>query len=248
MNLNGKIRVEGLDSVLELFRDLPPNVIGKLVKPAMKEAGNLLKGELYRRAKQQLAGAEGRGYRRKKPGPHLSDTTKTRAKTYRKGGTLFVAIGFSRIDGGGYHAHLVEYGHRSVKGGTLSTDKGMNAAGERFLKSLGWTKGDHESGTVLRGRNKGKPKILKGAWKLGNEVKRGKAFGALYLGKRLRGGGKLTGTRTKAYPMLGPAWQRMARPMLITIENELRKIGPEAVRLAKNKQKRLWRYANSSAG
>jgi len=244
------MQMDGLDGLMQLLRDLPPNVVGKLVKPAMTEAGKLLKGQLYNNALRQRRQAEARGYRRK-TGVHLSDTTAARAKMYKKNNVTFVAVGFD-YKAGGFHAHLVELGHRIVHGGSLEKKfqhllPNMTAAGQRHLTKMGWTKGDWESGVVLKGKRKGKPRILKGSWKdATGSVRAGGSFGREEGGVRVRGGGTVAGM-TRKFPMLGPAFQTMARPMIITIENELKKIGPEAVRLAQNKQKKNWRWISSSS-
>lgn len=241
MNTVGKVtmKLEGIDSLIALLRQLPTNVAGKLVKPAMQEAGNLLKAQVRMRAYQQLQAAEGRGYKRKKKGPHLYATAATRAKMYRKGETTFVAVGFD-YKAGGSHAHLVEFGHRIVHGGTLNG--GITAAGARLLRSHGFVKGDYAGPPVLHGRGKGKPRKLRGAWKdtATGKVREGSFFGKFFGGTRIRGGGKVGGM-TKAYPILGPAFSQMQRPMMIAIENELKKIEGEAVRLAGNVgQKKHW--------
>ena len=65
--------------------------------------------------------------------------------------------------------------------------------------------------------------------------------GDRFRGKQIRGGGTVHtkgGGRTRARPMIAPAFATMLRPMQIGIELELKKIEAEAVRLAKNTQKR----------
>jgi hypothetical protein len=227
------VAIEGLDGLIATLRALPPNVAGKLIKPAMQQAGDLLKEKTRQNAYKVLMAAERLGYKRK-TGRHLYETAATRAKTYRSGNTTFVAVGFD-YTAGGSHAHLVEKGHAIVKGGTL---KGITVAGKRFLHSQGWAQGDWVSGEVLHGKRKGQPRTTKGAWKFrGGGITLSTAFGTHLYGKRIAGGGRATGGRTSPKPMLGPAFDLMARPMLITIENELRKIGVEAERLAKNAHK-----------
>lgn len=238
------MKIEGLDALIETLRSLPPNVSAKLIKPAMQHAGDLLRSQLQWQAYKQLQEAEGRGYKRKKPGPHLWTTTATRAKTYRKGETTYVAVGFS-YQAGGSHAHLIELGHRIVKGGTLAkgtSPGGITAAGKRLLANTGWQQGNWETGRkILRGRRKGKPEIGKGNWRNIWTGTISKMAGALApTGQRIRGGGHLTGGVTRKFPMLQPAFEAMKRPMMIGIENELKKIEGEAQRLAKNPQKRQW--------
>ena len=235
--------VEGIEPLMNVLRKLPTNVAGKLVKPAMREAGKLLQGQLRSNAIKQLAGATSRGYKRKS-GKHLSASTGTRAKMYRKGTSVFVAVGFAYKEGG-YHGHLVELGHQNVKGGTLSVQgrkAGVTAAGNRWLAQHGLEKALMPK-FVLRGKNKGKlrkDKGVAGYQYVGQKAWLGMAPGKFYkvgdrvFGRKIRGGGKASGGRTRAYPMLGPAFQTMARPMLITVENELKKIEAEAVRLAGN--------------
>jgi len=190
------------------------------------------------------------GYKRKDNNPHLYQTAATRAKIYRSGNTTFVAVGFD-YTAGGSHAHLVEKGHAIVTGGTLSKRgpvmPGITASGKRWLRSFGLEQGNWETDeVVLHGKRKGKPRIAKGGWKYtgAKAWKRlGMQPGGIYhigmslAGRRVRGGGRLLGGRTSPKPMLGPAFDLMARPMLITIENELRKVGAKAEELAQNVHK-----------
>jgi hypothetical protein len=139
-------------------------------------------------------------------------------------------------------------GHRIVTGGTIGKSAGITAAGMRLLFSRGWDKGNWETAEkVLRGKRKGKPRIAKGAFRnafTGAVMRPGDTF----EGKRIRGGGKVLfrpergagALMTRPFPMLRPAFEDMKRPMMLAIENELRKIEGEAERLAKNPQKRQW--------
>lgn len=245
-------QLTGVSNVVAVLRQLPTNVAGKLVKPAMQRAGQMLTDKLHWNAFQQLQGARGRGYKDRDEFS-LYKTAGSRVKSYRKGNTTFVAIGFS-YKAGGYHGHLVEMGHRIVRGGSLPHGRSpgdITAAGSRYLQKLGWKKGNWESGVVLHGRRKGKPRINRGSWKgpLGDVI-----YPPEFMyGRRLRGGGVATGGMTRKYPMLGPAFQVMQGPMLAAIEQELRKILPEAVRLAKNMpqgfpSRMRWGSGKSSAG
>lgn len=222
--------IEGVDDVIATLRALPSNVAGKLVKPAMAEAGDILRQQTRWEAYRQLQGAERAGYKRKKPGPHLYTTAAARVKTYRKGETTFVAVGFDYRKGGS-HAHLVELGHRIVKGGTLAkgtSPGGITAAGLRMLFAHGWDKRKGR-GRKRRGFANAFTGEIIGA---GGKTKSVSTF---RWGKRLRGGGRLIGGMTRPFPMLRPAFDKMKRSMLIAIELELRKIEAEATRLAKTK-------------
>lgn len=263
--------LEGVNNVIELLRELPPNVAGKLVKPAMTEAGNSLRERTRWEAYRQLQQAEGRGYERKKPGRHLYTTAAARVKTYRQGNTTFVAVGFD-YRAGGSHAHFVELGHRIVKGGTLEKEHkqyatarsaavaallsgqdrlpGITAAGKRWLGQHGLVQGDYKVDRLGRSRTgKKRTRIARGAWKYTGErswlgmtpgqiLEGGQGPGKIgrqMFGRTIRGGGRLTGGTTREFPMLRPAFESMKRPMLITIENELKKIEGEASRLCQHK-------------
>lgn len=239
------VQIEGVDGIVALLRKLPSNVAGKLVKPAMQRAGQMLTDKLHWNALQQLQGARARGYK-DRDAFSLYKTAAARTKTYRSGNTTFVAVGFS-YKAGGYHGHLVEFGHRIVRGGTLphgGSEGDLTAAGKRWLTAQGWVKGNYTGSLVLHGRRKGKPRIIRGGWRDASTGKTvsGSFFGKKYLGRQIRGGGVATGGMTRKYPMLGPAFQVMQGPMLAAIEIELKKIGPEAERLAKNvgKKKHWW--------
>jgi len=247
---NGKLtaNITGVDALLRTLNSLPLNVSGKLVKPAMAEAGRLLSQRARWNAYKVLQGSEKRGYRRTE-GQHLYETAGARTKTYRKGETFYVAVGYN-YSKGGYHAHLVELGHRIVRGGTLErTGKlpGLTAAGKRWLKQHGLVQGNYKVPSA--GRKGKKLKTLRGAWryqgarawnKYGLTPGKVYQFGVGAFGRRIRGGGKVVVNKngnavvTRKFPMLKPAFEEMKRPMLIAIENELRKIGPEAERLAKS--------------
>ncbi|MFA5234972.1 MAG: HK97 gp10 family phage protein [Sulfurimonas sp.] len=251
-------QIEGLDALLKVLQQLPPNVSGKLVKPAMREAGDMLAGELHRNAYKQRVAAEGRGYK-DRDNIQLNKTAGTRAKVYRKGSGFYVAVGFDYSKGGS-HGHLVEFGHRIVRGGTLAGEgrtPGITAAGIRFMRSKGFIKGTYESGKVLHGKRKGKPRMVSGFAKGGN-VYKSSDIGMTVMGRQVRGGGRVVmkagagllsgGMRTKPCPMLGPAWETMKRPMMIAIENELRKIERTAVRLAGNVRGGVTGFGENSAG
>lgn len=223
------MKLEGMDSLLATLQALPTRVSNRLVKPAMQEAGSSLKDQLRWNAWKQLQGALGRGYK-DKDSINLYRTTAARAKSYKKGETTFVAVGFDYA-AGGKHAHLVELGHRIVTGGTQSKyqDKmpGLTAAGRRWLSQLGW---NYE---VLGGKGRKTRRAWKNA--AGAIAPTGQFSGEFFQGKRIRGGGKSTGGMTRAFPMLAPAFDTMKRPMMLAIEHELKKIDAEAIRLAQEK-------------
>jgi hypothetical protein len=254
---NGKItvKIEGIDSLLKLLNALPPNVSGKLMKPAMKSAGELLTMRARWNAYKVLRDAERRGYRRKQ-GRHLYETAGSRTKMYRKGETTYVAVGFN-YSKGGYHAHLVELGHKIVRGGTLDRGSGrlpgITASGNRWIKSFGLMKGRIPK-TALHGTKGRKRKdsktvgyqyIGKRAWKVSADktLIPGNWYetpGMTLFGRAVRGGGHVVTNKqggalmTRKFKMLEPAFDQLRRPMMISIEIELKKIEAEAVRLAGN--------------
>jgi hypothetical protein len=208
----------GLASLMKTLAELPTKISNKLVKPAMQEAGNLLAGQARANAWRQLQGALARGYK-DRDAVSLYATAGTRVKTYKKGETTFVAVGFDYSKGGS-HAHLVELGHNIVTGGTAQRTwikrVGLTAAGRRLAISR-----------IVYSRAGGEIPSARYVQKVLSAI-------PSFIGTtRVRGGGKLTGNRTRKFPMLRPAFDTMQRPMLIAIENELRKIEPVANELAR---------------
>jgi hypothetical protein len=180
--------------------DLTSKQIGKLAGDSLEYAAAPLESAISLNAMKILREAEARGYHRRK-GRHLYQSVGCRVKYYREGSSVLVAVGpiYNR---GGYHSHLVEFGHQIVKGGTLQRSghiAGLTAAGSRLLKSAGLKKrGSHWM--------YGEFKLVKGETIKGKKVKIGNTF----LGKQIRGGGRVKGT-VQGKPFAAPAYAAQRR-------------------------------------
>jgi len=178
------VQIEGLEPLLKTLAALPAATALNILRPALETAGGMLAAATRMHAMKVLRDAESKGYQRK-TGRHLYESANTRVKMYRKGatasgsgqgGTVFVAAGFA-LKQGGYHGHLVEMGHRVVKGGSIETSPerdefgkitrrghsaAITAAGRRWLESHGYQKGNYRIWSLGR---RGRRKITaKGAW------------------------------------------------------------------------------------
>lgn len=160
-------------------------------------------------AKSILAAAMARGYKRRR-GKHLFESIGSRLRVYTNKGTTFVAAGGLYREGG-FHAHLVEFGHKVVSGGTMARPgrkAGITAAGMRFLD---------ENKITTRQRRK------LGDYHVG-----------LLKNTKLRGGGRTTGS-AGPHPFLKPAWDATKENCLhIIIEEVKLKLIDQAVLYAQS--------------
>jgi hypothetical protein len=129
----GTVRIEGFEEADRLLAKIAdPAERNKAFTAGLRAAGNVVKT----RAKELVPKP---GYPGDKPGlKPLRDTLSVLVKQYSD---VWVAVvGPSRP--AGRHGHLVEYGHRLVKGGTSSkrSDRtpGLTAAGRRWVESQGF--------------------------------------------------------------------------------------------------------------
>ena len=99
--------VLGDKALQALLKELGPRIERKVTRGAMSDAAKPLVKAARRNAKaRKVTGG-------------LAKSAGKRVKTYTKDGVIYVAVGYLWKKGG-YHAHLVEFGHRIARGGTLS--------------------------------------------------------------------------------------------------------------------------------
>ena len=228
------VQIQGLEPLLKVLAGLPSKVAMNVMRPAMEEAGNIVASATRINAMKVLRDAESKGYKRES-GKHLYEAIGSRTKMYQKGGSVFVGSGF-QFKAGGFHGHLVEKGHRIVKGGTLLREgrqADISAAGKRWLESHGFvskstisvTLGGQKKKVVLgKGKDKltitlgGRKKSLKigkrGGWTdiaTGKFIKTKDITNARF-NQMLRGGGRVIADKsgadrmTQPRPMLSTAW------------------------------------------
>ena len=111
------VSLQGLQPLLSNL-DLTSKQIGIIAGDAMEFAADSLESTIQLNALRILRAAEAKGYRRKK-GKHLYQTIGHRLKYYKNKASILVAVG-PIYRQGGWHSHLVEFGHRIVRGGTLA--------------------------------------------------------------------------------------------------------------------------------
>lgn len=128
-------------------------------------------------------------------------------------------FGAQRVRGGG-HAHLLEHGHKIVRGGTLERPgrtPSLTAAGKRLLATYGLERAEGKAGR-------------KGAWRYTGKrpwPSRGLTPGATYrigrtlFGSQVRGGGRAMG-KVPGYPFFAPAWARVQSQIGSRLEAGLR--------------------------
>jgi len=134
--------LEGVDKVNAVLRELGPRIERKVTRGAMSGAATPV---------VKAARANARTHKRS---GGLAKSAGKRVKTYTKNGVVYVAVGYLWKKGG-YHGHLVEFGHRMVVGGTIRRDSGRTAAKSKRTGKRG--------GGRVAGRVKGYP-ILRPAW------------------------------------------------------------------------------------
>jgi len=222
------VTIDGLEPLLKTLAGLPSKVAMNVLRPALETAGSMVAAATRMHAMKVLRDAESKGYRRKS-GKHLYEATGSRTKMYQKGASVFVAVGF-QPKAGGYHGHLVEEGHRIVKGGTMARAEvrdefgqivkkartaDLSAAGKRWLEAHGYVSKSTRINVIGRGRKKILVKVGKrGGW---TDVATGKFIKTKDITnerfkQQLRGGGRvLTDTAgaarmTQPRPMLRTAW------------------------------------------
>ena len=207
------IKITGLEQLQENLKLLPQRVQNTVVRDALEAGGAVIAFAARMGAYRILRMAESWGYKRKK-GKHLYETIGTRAKMYRQGVTSFLAVG-PLYKEGGYHGHLIEFGHRIVRGGTLSKPgimPGITARGKRQLKTLG---------VVYKRRR----------WQTISGKVIGKKMGMKYRGFAIRGGG-IAGGMTKPRRFMAPAFDSRKYQALDKITAMMEKgIAREAAKL-----------------
>lgn len=222
------VQIEGLEPLLKTLAALPAKVAMNVLRPALETAGGMVAAAARMNAIQVLRDAESKGYSRKS-GKHLYEAIGSRTKMYQKGNTVFVGSGFLP-KAGGFHGHLVEEGHRIVKGGTMAREQVLNefgqivkkaraadisAAGKRWLEAHGFVSKSTRTGVIGRGRKKVLLKVGKrGGW---TDVATGKFIKTRDITnerfkQQLRGGGRVltneagAARMTQSRPMLKTAW------------------------------------------
>jgi HK97 gp10 family phage protein len=110
------VKLEGAEELIEHLKTLGPKIERKVVRGAISKASTLYVRAARKNARRILRQAEKKGYRRKQ-GQHLYETIAKRIKTYVKNGVVFCASGpRAKL---APHAHLLEFGHRIVVGGSV---------------------------------------------------------------------------------------------------------------------------------
>lgn len=248
--------VSGLPELKAGLEALRYRVQNKVVRKALEAAAVPITAAATANALRHRRQAEVRGYKDKDT-LQLNRTIGTRVKTYRRGGTLFLAAG-PLYKMGGYHGHLVEFGHRIVKGGTLAEGghtPGMSAAGKLWLRKVGLRAERESVESLSRNKKRGKRKWVT-KWRYRAEGVPGfnlprmhMRFGQDYdpedLARRyevrLRGGGRVIrkgffgrAARTKAYPYMAPAFAATKAAALSIFLEECKRGIDEAAKDAKN--------------
>ena len=85
----------------------------------------------------------------------LAKSAGKRVKSYAKNGVVYVAVGYLWKKGG-YHAHLVEFGHRIAKGGTLAAERANPRTGKTRRAGMSKRTGARGEGQIV-GRVPGYP-------------------------------------------------------------------------------------------
>ena len=111
--------IAGAAELVKMLTQLGPRIERKITRGAMTMAATPVVRQIKANAKGMVAG----GAKRKHGKPHLYQTIGKRTKTYAKKGVVYVAVG-PLYKLGGYHGHLVEFGHRIVKGGSIARISG----------------------------------------------------------------------------------------------------------------------------
>jgi len=237
-----QVVIRGLPEMQRALELIPKNIARGVVQDALSAGSQVICFAGKMNAYHILRQAEARGYRREK-GQHLYETIGIRLKSYRAGTTQYIAAG-PLYKEGGYHGHLVEFGHRIVKGGSMANKRGpgaITAAGARVLKSFGFKRGNYKIMSV--GRKAGARMITaRGSWKYkpnkkqaddltittavaffrkhvkasGKNIWEGRAIGEFAFGKRIRGGGRAVG-QTKPHPFMSTAFNSKKRQAMDTI-------------------------------
>ena len=113
--------VAGMREFTAFLRQFPGTMQRKVLRTALgKGAGPVMKAT-RKEARKVARNPLTPGYKRTS-GKHLYSTVKKRAKTYAKGGVVFVTAGFAWK--GGRHGLLVEEGHKT-KGGGMTRKRPM---------------------------------------------------------------------------------------------------------------------------
>ncbi|MFZ5829136.1 MAG: hypothetical protein ACOY3P_03575 [Planctomycetota bacterium] len=158
-------RLTGQEQLLRVFRELPPAVQRRVLRPTVTKSARPIAKQARLNARQ-LATPERRAERRRRGGgKHLYQTIITKVRTYTQRGSVTASIGPSYP--AGVHGHLVELGHRQARGGTLRMPKtsrrnkrdrnprtGMgrvigHVRGKPFLKPA-WDRTVHQAAGLIR--------------------------------------------------------------------------------------------------
>jgi HK97 gp10 family phage protein len=114
--------VMGERELRAVLNELGPRIERKITRGAMgAAAGPIVKAARKNARARKITGG-------------LAKSAGKRVKTYTKDGVVFVAAGYLWKQGG-YHSHLVEFGHRIAKGGTLKR-LGKHATGASKVTKL----------------------------------------------------------------------------------------------------------------
>lgn len=112
------VDILGLEETLAALKTLGAQVEREATKPAIQAGANVVTVVARAEAKKHSPGAAERKITRKMTDPHLFEKVAFRLRTYQKGNVVFAAVGEEAK--GAQHAHLVEFGHRMVVGGSVA--------------------------------------------------------------------------------------------------------------------------------
>jgi len=217
------VKIEGLDETIRTLKALGARIERKILRQSLGKAATTFKKVAKKGAREILAAAQMRGYKRKQ-GQHLFQTVTSRVKSYTKNGVVYCAAGPGKDLAP--HAYLVEAGHRIVRGGTNSKSgktPGLTAAGRRHIRKMGFTLGEYyewrgnKSSLSSRVRNrwvakKGMQNIATGQWF--------ERPGMHFMGSQVRGGGVANGV-VPPHPYMKPAWDATKGSMLSMIVGDM---------------------------
>jgi len=121
------VTIAGIDELNEAFRQMPENIVQKIVRRAVKETAPIFEWGVKRNARKHRDTGD------------MEKSITTVIKTYLSNNYVYAAIGPGGSDP---HAHLVEHGHRIVRGGTAKRSSGHKTGMDRRGKrGMGATTG-----------------------------------------------------------------------------------------------------------
>jgi len=241
MSANIVIDMEGFNKTINCLKKQGGVITDKVIKKAMREGPKVFIAAAKANARKHKN-------KKRKEGKHLYQSIGMRLRVFSKNDFIFVAAG-GLYQQGGYHAHLLELGHRIVRGGTLERSTKIDKSSylrqlkQRVFTRAGWLLGADERtqlpGITAAGKRWLNKLGLKNVGRRGvnlwqHEIT-GKRFkvGERFAGERVRGGGKLTGQMVPGYPFMKPAWEATKHRVLSAIKEEIKmNLVDQAVALA----------------